>query len=71
MLGPRFELVVMEGVPKTYKMKNNEPRFMKNSKATTLLGEQMWQRGIYCVNRTQKYDHGLMQLLSSRRTPNW
>jgi hypothetical protein len=38
MLGPRFELVVVEGVPKTYRMKNNEPKFMKNSKGTTLLG---------------------------------
>ncbi len=36
ILGPRFELVVVEGVPKTYRMKNNEPRFMKNSKGTTL-----------------------------------
>jgi hypothetical protein len=38
MLGPRFEHVVVEGVPKTYRMKNNEPKFMKNSKGTTLLG---------------------------------
>ncbi len=57
MFRPRFELVVMEGVPKTYKMKKNEPRFLKNSKGTTLLGEQMWHKGIYCVDRIQRYDH--------------
>ncbi len=29
ILGPRFELVVVEGVPKTYRMKNNEPKIPK------------------------------------------
>jgi len=57
MHGPRFELVVMEGVSKTYRMKNNEPRFMRNSKGTTLLGEQMWHRGVYCVDKIQKSNH--------------
>jgi hypothetical protein len=57
MHGPKFELVVMEGVSKTYRMKNNEPRFMRNSKGTTLLGEQMWHRGVYCVDKIQKSNH--------------
>jgi hypothetical protein len=51
MLMPRIKHVVIECVPITYMMKNNEPRLMRNSRDEIWLGEQVCHKGAHNVDK--------------------